>query len=227
MRIVRWGSLLWLIGYVLGFVFYAFVPAALIGWDIMPLGIAITAIVLLKWVRVADLHEAARVGVMWTLLAIALDYAFIVLLLHPADGYYKLDVYIYYALTLLMPIAAALLRGVTSTSNMATSPEMVEFVLEKLGDHDVFAVRQMFGEYALYADGKTVALICDDLLHVKIVPQSASLKDVCEIGEPYPGARPHYVVAEDQLSRIEDLPYILRDIAAALPRRMPKRKTRR
>ena len=35
--------------------------------------------------------------------------------------------------------------------------------------------RAMFGEYALYADGKVVALVCDDLLYVKILPASAAL----------------------------------------------------
>ena len=29
----------------------------------------------------------------------------------------------------------------------------------------------MFGEYALYCDGKVVALVCDDALYVKITEQ--------------------------------------------------------
>ena len=32
-------------------------------------------------------------------------------LFDPADGYYKPDVYLYYALTFLMPPASALIRG--------------------------------------------------------------------------------------------------------------------
>ena len=74
---------------------------------------------------------------------------------------------------------------------MATHKETIEFILEKLGGGKHFAARAMFGEYALYADGKVVALVCDDLLHVKILPASAALENVCEKGAPYPGAKPH------------------------------------
>jgi TfoX/Sxy family transcriptional regulator of competence genes len=75
----------------------------------------------------------------------------------------------------------------------------------------------MFGEYALYADGKVVGLICDDLLYVKILPASAELENQCEKGEPYPGAKHHYVVEESQLSTITDLPEILFEVAKLVP----------
>lgn len=105
---------------------------------------------------------------------------------------------------------------------MSTQRETIEFILEKLKDPKRFSARAMFGEYALYADGKVVALVCDDQLYVKIVPASAALEPVCEKGEPYPGAKPHYVVDESELSRLAELPDILFGIAAALP--VPKEK---
>lgn len=98
---------------------------------------------------------------------------------------------------------------------MATQKETVEFVLEKLREPVRFSARAMFGEYALYADGQVVALICDDRLFVKMVPASAALANQCEAGEPYPGAKPHYLIEEGQLSTIHDLPQILFAIAAA------------
>lgn len=107
---------------------------------------------------------------------------------------------------------------------MATQKDTVEFILEKLADDKTFAVRAMFGEYALYAKGKTVALVCDNLLYVKIVPASAALASVCEQGDPYPGARPHYIVEESQLSSIEELPDILINIAKSLPAQKKKTK---
>ncbi len=110
---------------------------------------------------------------------------------------------------------------------MATRKEAIAFILERLGTRGNFAARPMFGEYALYADGKTVALVCNDLLHVKIRPESVALEGKCEIGLPYPGARPHYIVTEDQLFLNDDLPRILQDIAATLPARKPKARTRR
>ena len=51
------------------------------------------------------------VGAVWALIAIALDWLFIVKALHPADGYYKTDIYGYYALTLLIPGAFGLFRS--------------------------------------------------------------------------------------------------------------------
>lgn len=44
--------------------------------------------------------------VSWTVIAVLGDYLFIVKALKPADGYYKLDVYLYYALTLFIPFLA-------------------------------------------------------------------------------------------------------------------------
>jgi hypothetical protein len=44
------------------------------------------------------------VAIIWTLIAVAFDYLFIVKLLKPADGYYKLDVYLYYIFTFILPL---------------------------------------------------------------------------------------------------------------------------
>ena len=99
---------------------------------------------------------------------------------------------------------------------MATQKETVEFILDKLADKR-FTVRSMFGEYALYASGKTVAFVCDDLLYVKILPASAALEDVCEKGPADPGSKDYYIVEESQLSSLEDLSHILFDIAKSIP----------
>lgn len=107
---------------------------------------------------------------------------------------------------------------------MATSPDTIEFILEKLRYPARFKARAMFGEYALYADHKVVALVCDNLLFVKIMPESAELAEFCDTGAPYPGARPHYIVEEDQLSKLEYLPAMLFAMAKALPKPKPKKK---
>ncbi len=99
-----WGFILWLFGYVLGFVFFAFVPKEQIGFYILPLGVAFTLWVLLKKIKREEYMCYIGLGVIWTIMAVVLDYLFIVKLLNGAD-YYKLDVYIYYVLTLLLPIA--------------------------------------------------------------------------------------------------------------------------
>lgn len=99
-----WGSLLWLIGYALGIVLFPVVPTSVIGWVIMPFGIAITLWVLLRKVSGHSFRHYLVLAVAWTSVAVVFDYVFLVALLAPSDGYYKLDVYLYYALTFALPL---------------------------------------------------------------------------------------------------------------------------
>jgi Ca2+/Na+ antiporter len=99
-----WGLILWLIGYTLGIVFFLLVPQNLIGWVIMPIGIIITLWVLFKKIKSDSFKYYIKLALSWTLIAIVLDYFFIVKILNPADGYYKIDVYLYYILTLTLPL---------------------------------------------------------------------------------------------------------------------------
>lgn len=101
---IFWGFILWLIGYMLGFVFFSLVPTNFIGWLITPIGIIITLWVLLKKIKRDKFSYYIVLGAIWTIMAIVLDYIFLVKLLNPADGYYKLDVYLYYIITLILPI---------------------------------------------------------------------------------------------------------------------------
>jgi len=101
---VFWGFVLWLFGYVLGIVFFALVPAEVLGWYIMPLGIIATLWVLIKKIQRDEFGCYVGLGVIWTLMAVVLDYFFLVKLLNVTD-YYKIDVYLYYALTFILPIA--------------------------------------------------------------------------------------------------------------------------
>ena len=110
---------------------------------------------------------------------------------------------------------------------MSTQKETVEFIIGKLGNPKRFSARAMFGEYALYADGKVVALVCDNQLYVKILPASEQLGEICEKGPPYPGAKPHYIVEEDMLSTLDTLPHILLDISKSLPEKKKKTKSKK
>jgi DNA transformation protein and related proteins len=109
---------------------------------------------------------------------------------------------------------------------MSTQKDTVEFITEKLGDPKTFTTRAMFGEYALYCNGKVVALICDDTFFVKILPASTDLAAECEQGEAYPGSKPYYIVPEDMLRDGGRIAEILIDIAASLPAKKPKKKKR-
>lgn len=104
---------------------------------------------------------------------------------------------------------------------MATRKDTVEFMLAMLNNPQRFSARAMFGEYALYVDDKAIALICDDQLYVKILPASAGLEGHCEKGPPYQGAKLHYVITDEQITALTQLPAILLEVFAALP---PKKK---
>lgn len=103
---------------------------------------------------------------------------------------------------------------------MATRKETAGFILQQLGHPERLSVKPMFGEFALYADGKPVAFICDDQLFVKIMPESASLEGRCEKAPAYPGSKDYYLVPEDLISSESRMAAILLRIGEALP--LPK-----
>lgn len=103
-----WGFTLWLIGYLLGIALFAIVPLNLLGWIIMPIGVAITLFVLFKKIKSYNFRYYLLLAVSWTFIAMFFDYFFLVKVFKPADGYYKLDVYLYYALTFALPILVGL-----------------------------------------------------------------------------------------------------------------------
>ena len=99
-----WGFVLWLIGYLLGIVLFMLVPVAYIGWIIAPIGIVIILWVLQKKIHSEEFNYYLKLGVVWLVMAVVLDYIFLVKLFAPEDGYYKLDVYLYYLFTLTLPL---------------------------------------------------------------------------------------------------------------------------
>lgn len=107
---------------------------------------------------------------------------------------------------------------------MATRKETAAFILQQLGMPDRFSVKAMFGEFALYADGKPVAFICDDQLFVKIMPASAALEGRCERAQAYPGSKDHYLVPEELITGESRLAGMLLRIGEALPLPKAKRK---
>ncbi|MDZ4384330.1 MAG: hypothetical protein U0940_02485 [Nitrospirota bacterium] len=101
-----WGFILWLIGYALGIMLFTVVPLSVIGWIILPIGTTITIWVLLKKVKGDSILYYLMLAIVWVLIATVFDYLFLVKAFKPADGYYKLDVYLYYALTFVLPLIA-------------------------------------------------------------------------------------------------------------------------
>ena len=106
-----WGFVLWLVGYVLGIVLFFVVPVAYVGWVIMPVGVLFTVWVLSRKIRLSSRYEYIFLGVVWTAIALVCDYFLLVQVFKPADGYYKLDVYLYYVLTFVLPVLVGWRKG--------------------------------------------------------------------------------------------------------------------
>jgi len=80
---------------------------------------------------------------------------------------------------------------------MATQQSTIDELATHLTGLDV-RFRKMFGEYALYCDGKVAAFVCDDTLFVKILPANEDLATGLQTGSAYPGSKPYYIVPPDK-----------------------------
>ncbi len=109
------------------------------------------------------------------------------------------------------------------SGDVASDQAFVEFVADQLSDACDASYRKMFGEYALYSKGKVVALICDNQLFVKPTEAGRSfIGDVVE-AQPYPGAKPAFLI-QDRLEDREWLTQLIVLTERALPRPKPKKK---
>ncbi len=105
---------------------------------------------------------------------------------------------------------------------MATDPRTVEHLLDQLSLAGAVTARKMFGEYALYLDGRVVALVCSNRLFVKPTPGALRLLENNPLAPPYPGAKPHLLI--DAALDDEDLmAEVLRTVAAEVPAPKPKK----
>jgi TfoX/Sxy family transcriptional regulator of competence genes len=103
---------------------------------------------------------------------------------------------------------------------MATPAETITHLLDTLHPLPLTA-RRMFGEYAIYLDGKVVALVCDDQLFLKPTAGARAALPDSPTGAPYPGAKGHLLVTE-ALDDPDRVAAALRAIATDLPAPRPK-----
>src|SRR5438067_12075297 len=72
--------------------------------------------------------------------------------------------------------------------HMATEPGFLEHIVELAGLGARLSYKKMFGEYALYVDGRVVAFACDNSLFVKPSAAAVALAPELPQGPPYPQA---------------------------------------
>jgi len=102
------GTALWLLGYLASLMLFFTPFAGNMGWILTAVFTPVTLAVTWWWFRgrALPLTYFAGVGIAWTAIAVLLDYLFIVRLFQAP--YYGPDVYLYYALTFLIPVGVGL-----------------------------------------------------------------------------------------------------------------------
>lgn len=112
-------------------------------------------------------------------------------------------------------------RRIWNNVGMATDTNTIDHILELARLGEQLTCRKMFGEYALYLDGKVVAFVCDNSLFVKPSAAAQELAPGLPLAPPYPGAK-DYPVADELLDEPEQLRQLLLRTAALMP--PPKEK---
>jgi TfoX/Sxy family transcriptional regulator of competence genes len=104
---------------------------------------------------------------------------------------------------------------------MASTLSFVEYVRDQVGGAGKVSFRKMFGEYAIYCDGKVVALVCDNQFFVKPTASGrAHLGHVVE-APPYPGSKPYFLVSGEL-----DDPVLAAQLIRLTARELPEPKAK-
>ncbi len=84
---------------------------------------------------------------------------------------------------------------------MGTSPQFLTHVQDSIPEKHALVFKKMFGEYAVYYEGKMIAMLCDNCLFVKSHPSIQDrFMDFISEGYPYPNAKVHFRVDFERLS---------------------------
>lgn len=105
---------------------------------------------------------------------------------------------------------------------MATDRDFIDYVIEQAGLGDRLSHKKMFGEYALYVDGKVVAFACDNSLFMKPSAAAATLAPQLPQRPPYPGAK-DYPVADELLDDADAIRRLFVETAASMPLPKPRK----
>jgi len=100
---------------------------------------------------------------------------------------------------------------------MSSKQSLVDFILDQIAEAGSVSAKKMFGEYALYCDGKVVAVVCNDQLYVKPTDAGkAFIGDFVE-GIPYAGAKPRLFISSEKWDDSEWLTTLIKITAAEVP----------
>ena len=107
---------------------------------------------------------------------------------------------------------------------MPTKPSFIDFLLDQLAETGAVSAKKMFGEYGLFLSGRMIGIVGENQLYFK--PTDAGRKLLPQVVEvaPYPGAKPCFLVGEEDLENREWLCEVAMATALALPLPVKKPK---
>jgi DNA transformation protein and related proteins len=106
---------------------------------------------------------------------------------------------------------------------MASDLNFVEYVCDRINEMGQVSFKKMFGEYAIYFDGKVVALVCENQLFIKPTVAGRSIIGTVVEAPPYPGAKPYFLI-DERLDNREWMSNLIQLTANDLPFPKPKKK---
>ena len=111
---------------------------------------------------------------------------------------------------------------------MATKQSTIDFILDQLAPLDGAYARKMFGEYALYYEGKVAGLVCDDQLYIKLTKEGTEFVGAhFQEGQPFPGAKNFILIDGGQLEERDWLCELVRITADNVPYPKPKKSKKK
>lgn len=110
---------------------------------------------------------------------------------------------------------------------MSTRQSTVDFILDQTSEAGEVVAKKMFGEYAIYCNGKVIALVCDDQLFLKPTQAGKTFINNYIEGLPYPGAKPYLLVSAEMWDEREWLTELFKITASELPAAKKKNVTKK
>ncbi|UGQ46440.1 TfoX/Sxy family protein [Massilia endophytica] len=107
---------------------------------------------------------------------------------------------------------------------MASHQSTMDFILDQMHGAGGVTAKKMFGEYGVYLDGKMFAVVCDDQLFMKPTAAGKAYIGEPEMVQPFPQAKPYFLIPGDQCEDSAWLSELCRITAAELPLPKPKKK---
>lgn len=106
---------------------------------------------------------------------------------------------------------------------MASKQETVELIVHKMSGSGLITFKKMFGEYALYVNGKVIAFICDDTLFLKPTTEAKAFYPDSEDAPAYPGSKMYMLISEEKWEDSEFMSELAAISFDALPAPKPKK----